>query len=535
MFISELDPRRRMVLDARQYQYYSSPETAFRFPVAKPRMVLDTYRVDRYLIYNQDPTFESRMNQMNHVPRAVSATDQSLPVSLQPSTTTSRPSSLVEDPPFNYFTSMHSSNSTSRSDSFASGLRPSNQSCSNATTTSAGDSSIGQYGVYDGLAHGLYFDTHDANSGHFDLSDGGCAMPSYFSNYSPSTCPINGSSPNTMFGSFSSSIGPPDGMDVDMSEFIHGPPSILGGTASGLYPSGQRENVLTNQPARMFTTSPNPGTTQPETVSPSMLRLNNNPSLPAITSSSSESLPGSYIPFHMDPTSSEAQGTITNVSEDLILPSSEQQSRRRPSSKKTQRGNNSGSKWGRKALPDKAPTPQFILPNNGPKRRSEPDSAISLKQHSKRSKPKSRISSQLQLHGYASDFPSSSHAGTGSLSVQSSSTATDAAKDPPSSVERSAQDEFLVNSRLSGMKYSEIRKLGNFKEAESTLRGRFRTLVKPKEARVRNPQWQEIDVSKFRAVSPFPISNHPCHIQPFSPVCLSNYTCPTTLSMSAWR
>jgi hypothetical protein len=336
-----------------------------------------------------------------------------------------------------------------------------------------------------------------------------------------------------MFGSFSSSIGPPDGMDVDVSEFIHDPPSISGGTASGLYPSAQRQNVLTNQPAPMFTTSPNPGTTQPETVSPSMLRLNNNPSLPVITSSSSsESLPVSYIPFHMDPISSAARGTTTDVPEDLILPSSEQQSRRRPSSKKTQRGSNSGSKWGRKALPDKAPNPQFILPNNGPKRRSEPDSAIFPKQHSKRSKPKSRTSSQLQLHGYPSDLASSSHAGIGSLPVPSSSTVTDAAKDPPSSVERSAQDDFLVSSRLSGMKYSQIRKLGNFKEAESTLRGRFRTLVKPKEARVRNPQWQEIDVSKFRAV---PSSNNPCHIQSFSPVCLSNYTCPRTLSVSAWR
>lgn len=325
-------------------------------------------------------------------------------------------------------------------------------------------------------------------------------MLSYFDSSSSSTYPMNGSSPNTMFGSFSSSIGPPE--DMEISEFIHSPSSISGATESRLHPSVQRQNLLTNPPASLFPTSPNPGSTEPETVSPSMLRLNNTPNLPVI-SSSSESLPGPYSPFSMDTGSSAMQGTITSVPESLILPSSGQQSRHRSSFKKAHRGSNSGSKWGRKALPDKAPTPQFILPNNGTKRRGEPDSTMSPKSHSKRSKPKSRASSQLQLQDYPSGFASSSHAETDSLPVPSSSTATDAASDQPSSAERSAQDEFLLNSRLSGMKYSQIRKLGNFKEAESTLRGRFRTLVKPKEARVRNPQWQEIDVSTIKHMSPF--------------------------------
>ncbi|KAH8749741.1 hypothetical protein F5883DRAFT_694706 [Diaporthe sp. PMI_573] len=43
------------------------------------------------------------------------------------------------------------------------------------------------------------------------------------------------------------------------------------------------------------------------------------------------------------------------------------------------------------------------------------------------------------------------------------------------------------------MTYKEIRKQGGFTEAESTLRGRFRTLTKPKEASVRKPEFQEID------------------------------------------
>ncbi|OTA90660.1 hypothetical protein M434DRAFT_365764 [Hypoxylon sp. CO27-5] len=60
---------------------------------------------------------------------------------------------------------------------------------------------------------------------------------------------------------------------------------------------------------------------------------------------------------------------------------------------------------------------------------------------------------------------------------------------------RSAKDDFLVRSKLAGMTYREIRRKGNFTEAESTLRGRYRTLTKDKEARVRKPEWQENDVS----------------------------------------
>jgi hypothetical protein len=44
------------------------------------------------------------------------------------------------------------------------------------------------------------------------------------------------------------------------------------------------------------------------------------------------------------------------------------------------------------------------------------------------------------------------------------------------------------------MSYKEIKAKGNFKEAVSTLRGRFRTLTKEPEQRVRRPQWSERDV-----------------------------------------
>jgi hypothetical protein len=61
--------------------------------------------------------------------------------------------------------------------------------------------------------------------------------------------------------------------------------------------------------------------------------------------------------------------------------------------------------------------------------------------------------------------------------------------------QRDAKDDFLVRSKLAGMSYKEIRRQGKFTEAESTLRGRFRTLTKHKAARVRKPEWDDNDVS----------------------------------------
>jgi hypothetical protein len=61
---------------------------------------------------------------------------------------------------------------------------------------------------------------------------------------------------------------------------------------------------------------------------------------------------------------------------------------------------------------------------------------------------------------------------------------------------RDAKDDFLIRSKLAGMSYKEIRREGKFSEAESTLRGRFRTLTKHKAARVRKPEWDDNDVSQ---------------------------------------
>ena len=65
---------------------------------------------------------------------------------------------------------------------------------------------------------------------------------------------------------------------------------------------------------------------------------------------------------------------------------------------------------------------------------------------------------------------------------------------PTVSEARCERDAFLLRSKSVGMSYREIKVQGRFKEAESTLRGRFRTLTKTKDQRVRKPQWQDQDV-----------------------------------------
>ncbi|KAK4033339.1 hypothetical protein C8A01DRAFT_40203 [Parachaetomium inaequale] len=60
--------------------------------------------------------------------------------------------------------------------------------------------------------------------------------------------------------------------------------------------------------------------------------------------------------------------------------------------------------------------------------------------------------------------------------------------------DRTSKDDFLVKQKQLGMTYKEIRRKGGFTEAESTLRGRYRTLTKVREARVRKPEWAEKDL-----------------------------------------
>ncbi|KAK3295359.1 uncharacterized protein B0H64DRAFT_358893 [Chaetomium fimeti] len=65
--------------------------------------------------------------------------------------------------------------------------------------------------------------------------------------------------------------------------------------------------------------------------------------------------------------------------------------------------------------------------------------------------------------------------------------------------DRTSQDDFLVKHKQRGLTYKEIRRLGGFVEAESTLRGRYRTLTKSREARVRKPEWSEKDLRLLEA------------------------------------
>ncbi|KAL3479023.1 hypothetical protein BJX99DRAFT_256019 [Aspergillus californicus] len=60
-----------------------------------------------------------------------------------------------------------------------------------------------------------------------------------------------------------------------------------------------------------------------------------------------------------------------------------------------------------------------------------------------------------------------------------------------------SQNAFLINCKRRGYSYKEIKRIGGFREAESTLRGRYRTLTKSKEQRVRKPHWHDNDVSFF--------------------------------------
>lgn len=59
---------------------------------------------------------------------------------------------------------------------------------------------------------------------------------------------------------------------------------------------------------------------------------------------------------------------------------------------------------------------------------------------------------------------------------------------------RDRRDQYLLDRREEGFTYKEIKVMGNFFEAESTLRGRVRVLTKDRSARVRKPVWTESDV-----------------------------------------
>ncbi|KAJ9136819.1 hypothetical protein NKR23_g9456 [Pleurostoma richardsiae] len=132
------------------------------------------------------------------------------------------------------------------------------------------------------------------------------------------------------------------------------------------------------------------------------------------------------------------------------------------------------SKNRRRQLPDRAPQPRQKTPTS-------PAMAKAKSRQVVRSGQASITSPAPKLEPRPAHMPPSYVANT-----------------PVDNRSKTRKDEFLINSKMSGMTYKEIKRVGKFAEAESTLRGRFRTLTKNKEARVRKPGWEEKDDQLLR-------------------------------------
>lgn len=67
----------------------------------------------------------------------------------------------------------------------------------------------------------------------------------------------------------------------------------------------------------------------------------------------------------------------------------------------------------------------------------------------------------------------------------------------PSNAQRKFEDKILLDGKQAGMTYKEIKKQMKTDVAESTLRGRYRSLTKPRKDRVRKPVWTGKDVCDY--------------------------------------
>ncbi|KAK3399183.1 hypothetical protein B0T20DRAFT_352254 [Sordaria brevicollis] len=107
---------------------------------------------------------------------------------------------------------------------------------------------------------------------------------------------------------------------------------------------------------------------------------------------------------------------------------------------------------------------------------------------------------QQPFHGsHPYHHPSLGSSGPGSSSskrrnVENHGRSSDSAANDAIKRHRAKQDDLLVRLRNQGKSYKQIRQIGKFTEAESTLRGRYRTLTKSREQRVRRPEWTEKDL-----------------------------------------
>ena len=157
----------------------------------------------------------------------------------------------------------------------------------------------------------------------------------------------------------------------------------------------------------------------------------------------------------------------------------------------------------RQILPDSIPPSRRVIPSipNNDFASSKTTQKRSMKaksgSHRRRRSSPSRISLEAELHYQKSSAPKRIEPKPEAPSARqwtASPPSTQSAATVQAMHHRDAKDDFLVRSKLAGMSYKDIRRQGKFTEAESTLRGRFRTLTKHKTARVRKPEWDENDV-----------------------------------------
>ncbi|KAK4155730.1 hypothetical protein C8A00DRAFT_13255 [Chaetomidium leptoderma] len=213
------------------------------------------------------------------------------------------------------------------------------------------------------------------------------------------------------------------------------------------------------------TTWAGPGSTDEKTVSPSMLRIRQTPT----PSSSCESIRTSFL---ADANANQPLATVAPM----------------PSHTSRSAGPGSTQK-ARKLLPDRGQRPLFPSSDMSRRQSSAPSSPVSRKLTRLRPKPKLAAGPSLPSPPPAS-LASPSHylVGAGPPGECSQT------KDRLDFADRVSKDDFLVRQKQMGMTYKEIRRMGGFTEAESTLRGRYRTLTKCRDARVRKPEWLEKDL-----------------------------------------
>lgn len=233
----------------------------------------------------------------------------------------------------------------------------------------------------------------------------------------------------------------------------------------------------------------------PATISPKVLTLNMQPA-PMSSSGSSQ---GSVLLSHMSsPSSGSGSGSVEEVF-DYSVPETLDVVEPPPPIRKP-----------RQVLPSSIPSSNravSLLPVNRFKE-IPPKRSLRSSARPRSSKPKPQVNDTVRIEaGSSKPYEQVGSRPPASSTLDSAAVSADAqqpATKKPQSAEatmamhhRDAKDDFLVRSKLAGMSYKDIRRAGNFTEAESTLRGRFRTLTKHKAARVRRPEWDDNDVCIF--------------------------------------